>query len=202
MLASPFVRKVVIENEIGERLLVPMNWGLLHGYPEEGGFFPTTARADSLMEDPVFRDILVSRRCLVPMRGYFERKNGSDQLDKEAYFIGVAKEAIFAVAGIYSVSTSIEGVNVASYCILTTEAGPDLSFLGDRMPAILHNEIEEAAWLSLGETDPERILSMLRPYEGGLSISVIPSLEEAAWSLRSPSKLRRRYKTSPPPRYR
>jgi putative SOS response-associated peptidase YedK len=199
VLASPFVRKVVIENEIGERLLVPMNWGLVQRYPGGTGLFPTTMRAESIMEDPLFRTLLLSGRCLVPMRGYFERPDRPKSSDKEAYFVSIAKEEIFAVAGMYSVSPPIDGVIAASYCMLMTEAPPELRFLGDRMPAILRNEKEETSWLSRGENDPETLLSMLRPYDGGLNISVIPSLDEAAWTLRTPGESRRQYKTSPLP---
>src|SRR5262249_15399595 len=93
---------VVVAEADGQRAIKLMHWGLIprwqvvgHG----GGVAPINARAETVAEKPMFRDLIRRRRCLVPASGFYEWQAGLHR--KQPYFIGVKDEPLFAFAGLY-----------------------------------------------------------------------------------------------------
>jgi putative SOS response-associated peptidase YedK len=72
-------------------------------------------------------------------------------------------DPFFAFAGLYDRWKSPDGTDLLSFAIVTTEPNSLVSKLHNRMPAILHQENEEA-WLRPGGLRPEDLLRILRPY--------------------------------------
>lgn len=119
----------------------------------------THARAETLLERPMFRDLVLGRRCIVPMNGWIER--GS--------LIHVEGEELLGIAGLYDAWKLPDGRIAESFCVITVEAEEEIRHLNSRRPAILRRA-DEGVWLSRGETDIDRILATLHALDGVLVI--------------------------------
>ncbi|MGD9714048.1 MAG: SOS response-associated peptidase [Thermomicrobiales bacterium] len=155
---------VIVENKEGEREARSMTWGLTPRWAREGGkktLAPINARAETLVEKPMFRNLIKNRRCLVPANGFYEWKNMGDH--KQPYYVTVPNDPLFAFAGLYDAWKDENDEVVASYTIVTTSANELMRSLHERMPVILHQDDEEE-WLDRSVTDPAQLQRLLGPY--------------------------------------
>lgn len=153
---------VVVEGDDGERSVRPMRWGLVPRWQTPGQgqgrpIAPINARAETLLEKPMFRSLVGKQRCLVPANGFYEWQRHDGR--KQPYRIRLRDDALFGLAGLYDESPD----GVASFTIVTTTPNELVAPLHDRMPAILHPE-DEADWLSRGLTDAAAARALLGPY--------------------------------------
>jgi putative SOS response-associated peptidase YedK len=146
------------ENEI--RL---MKWGLVPSWSKDPSRSPKpiNARADTLDQKPMFRDLLKDRRCLVPATGFYEWKK--ERWGKIPHYIRMKNNSLFAFAGIFDRYRDPSGQQVATFTIITTEPNDVVSPYHDRMPAILKREDEER-WLQPAILYRDQISEMLQPY--------------------------------------
>ena len=152
---------VVCTNPRGERVAIPMTWGLVPTWTRDlTGVRPLiNARADTLAERPSFRGPLARHRCLVPATGFYEwQKSGTQRVP---YYIRRKDQDFLAFAGLYDV---LKGRNppLSTFTIITTDPNPLVARYHDRMPAILAREDEER-WLAPGPLRESELLSMLAP---------------------------------------
>ncbi|MDC0736741.1 SOS response-associated peptidase [Cognatishimia sp. SS12] len=136
---------VVFGNETG-RNLVSMRWGFLpHWYKAmNDGPLLINARAETIAEKPAFRAACRTRRCLIPVTGFYEWKKDAEGKRWPHYFSG---EGPLALAGIWQ-DWQQEGEVTRSCAIVTTSANDTMAPVHHRMPVI----ISEADWpLWLGE---------------------------------------------------
>lgn len=134
-------------------------WGLIPSWSKE---MPRTApvinaRAETLNEKPMFRQLLKSRRCLVPADGFYEWKRTSV---KQPYRFLMADEQPFAMAGLWDTWRQDDGRVLNSFTIITTTPNKLMEPVHDRMPVILEKENYDH-WLS--STDLEFLRSLLVP---------------------------------------
>ncbi|MDX5422138.1 MAG: SOS response-associated peptidase [Hymenobacteraceae bacterium] len=163
--AAPSQLLPVITNEAPDTLQF-FSWGLLPHWAREKGYKHKSinARAESLTEKPTFRELINSRRCLVPADSFYEWRATS--AGKQPYRILLKSEELFCFAGLWDAWTDKEtGEVVDSFTIITTEANELMRPIHERMPVLLHPE-EEELWLS-SEQANEHLLSLLRPYPSG-----------------------------------
>lgn len=160
---------VIVINESGERVLRPMQWGLRARWSKPGdkkAVAPFNARAETVLDKPMFKNLIKSKRCLVPARGYYEWQNRGDY--KQPYLISGEGDELIAFAGLYDEFTPPgEDEPVASYTILTTEPSEFVSQFHNRMPVILDRS-DEDDWIDPTNTDPVGILPLARAFEGEL----------------------------------
>jgi putative SOS response-associated peptidase YedK len=146
-----------------------MRWGLLppwvkagpDGAPDTKGPLLINARADKVATSPAFRNSAKSKRCLVPMDGYYEwRVNPDTQAGKKSrktpfYMFRGDGEPLFA-AGLWSVWKPAEDVAPLLSCtIITTDAVGELAEIHDRMPLMLAED-DWDTWLNPdAPLDPE-----------------------------------------------
>ena len=153
---------VVVEHDDGDRELRLMRWGLVPRWRKVGGgppMAPINARAETLLDKPMFRPLVGTKRCLVPAEGFYEwRREGSR---KQPYLFRLRDEGLFAFAGLYDALPDEE--EGASFTIVTTAPNRLVAPLHDRMPAILRPE-DEDDWLDRGLTDPHAAQALLQPY--------------------------------------
>ncbi len=150
---------VVIEVADGERELRLMRWGLIPCWRKGAGKAPApiNARAETLLEKPMFRSLVGSKRCVVPANGFYEwRKEGGR---KQPYLVRCKDGDLFGFAGLYDELPDGEG---GSFTIITTTPNELVAPLHDRMPAILAPEDEEE-WLDRDISDPG-IVGLLGSY--------------------------------------
>jgi putative SOS response-associated peptidase YedK len=73
---STFQPIIRVDPETGERSITLMRWGLIPdkvGDPETFKIFTTTnARAESILDKPIWRKPFNTSRCLVPLDGFYE----------------------------------------------------------------------------------------------------------------------------------
>jgi putative SOS response-associated peptidase YedK len=153
----------VIESPESERELVTMRWGLIPRWAKAGSKGPTpfNARAETLLEKPMFKSLVSRKRCLVPANGYYEWKQVSGR--KQPYFFQPADQELFAFAGLYDEFEDDDGERVATYTVVTTNANELTREYHDRMPVILRPEDEEE-WVSREQTDAHAVTQLLAPY--------------------------------------
>ena len=142
---------------------VTMEWGLVtHGTRDERGSGPLiNARAETLAERPVFRDLLPTNRCLVPAGGYYEWKREGTR--KTPFYIRVKDTTVFAFAGLWRTGTDEGGRPRSCFTILTTEANDLVSPVHGRMPVILNRD-DEDRWISGAAPSREEMAALLAPF--------------------------------------
>jgi putative SOS response-associated peptidase YedK len=144
-----------------------MRWGLVppwakagpQGAPESKGLQLINARADKVTTSPAFRSSAKSKRCLIPMDGYYEwRANPTPASGKKArktpFYMYRADGEMLFMAGLWSVWKNPGSPSTApllSCTIITTDAVGELADIHDRMPLIV-TERDWDHWL-----DPDAV---------------------------------------------
>jgi putative SOS response-associated peptidase YedK len=158
---------VIMIDEAGERQLRAMKWGLMPRWAKAGdkkGIAPFNARAESLLEKPMFRNLIKSRRCLVPARGYYEWQNRGDH--KQPYLIRPEGDELLAFAGLYDEFVpNGEDDPVASFTILTTAPNDFAGQFHNRMPVVLERD-DEDTWIDPSISEPVEVVGMADAYAG------------------------------------
>jgi putative SOS response-associated peptidase YedK len=130
-----------------------MRWGLIppwakagpDGAPESKSLQLINARAEKVTTSPAFRSSAKSKRCLVPMDGYYEwRANPATESGKKAgktpFYMYRADGEMLFMAGLWSVwknSGSSSTAPLTSCTIITTDAVGELAEIHNRMPLIV-----------------------------------------------------------------
>jgi putative SOS response-associated peptidase YedK len=92
-------------------------------------------------------DSFASRRCLVPVRGFFEWQHLGGR--KIPWYITLKGEEIFSLAGIWDTWAVKEGVTLNTFSVVTTRANSLMEEIHNtkkRMPVILPSAAE-SIWL-------------------------------------------------------
>ena len=84
---------------------------------------PVNARRETVATNGMFKKAYQSRRCLVPVDGYFEwQKLDASGKKKQPYAIAMKSDEPFAMAGLYEeYSDKATGELVRTFCIVTCE---------------------------------------------------------------------------------
>lgn len=128
------------------RGLAKLQWGLVPRWANDlrSGPRPINARAESVLDRPLFRDSFHTRRCLIPASGFFEWKTSGKK--KQPYYIRRNDHSPMAFAGLWDIWT--DGTDkLITCCIITVAANDRLKLLHERMPAILPPE-DFSTWLA------------------------------------------------------
>ena len=95
-----------------------------------------TARAETLLEKPSFRQLVSQRRCLIPADGFYEWRQEGKQ--KVPVWIHLKNKEPFAFAGLWDFWRNVELRTVLlTFTIITTEPNTLLRPIHNRMPVIL-----------------------------------------------------------------
>lgn len=160
----------VVINEQGEAKLELMKWGLIPFWAKDPkiGYKLINARAETLFEKPMWRNVIKSKRCLIPADGFYEwkRVNEDSKGQKRPYYIRPKQEDLFSFAGVWESWKDVEGLEWKTYSIITTEPNKEMSRIHDRMPVVLHRK-EESLWLDQSLDNKDDIELLLRPYDDG-----------------------------------
>jgi putative SOS response-associated peptidase YedK len=121
---------------------------------------PINARAESLADSPMFREALISRRCLIPADGFYEWQAIPGSTARAPLHIRLKSGAVFVFAGLWAPG---KGGSPPTAAIVTTRPNQIVAPIHNRMPVILHPE-DEAAWLDPQENRLPKLLSLLAPF--------------------------------------
>ena len=105
---------------------------------------PFNARSETIKEKKLFSRSWKYKRCLIPASGFFEKKQRIRKENYETFWLG----------GIWSKWTSLDGTDLESCCILTTEPNSLLKPIHHRMPVIVPDGFEEE-WTEQIKDDDE-----------------------------------------------
>ncbi len=155
---------IIVERKEGERELLPLQWGLIPPWRREDGkpsVAPINARAETVFEKPMFRNLTKRKRCIVPVNGFYEWRKVAGR--KQPYYVTSDDGELWSFAGLYDETHDEDNDAAGSFTILTTSANELASLVHDRMPVILPRDAEEI-WLSPDVTDREELEQLLRPY--------------------------------------
>jgi putative SOS response-associated peptidase YedK len=159
---APTQAVAVIANHT-ERRLELFQWGLIPSWAKDPsiGSRMINARAETLAEKPSFRTALRKRRCLILADGFYEwRKDGGG---KTPFFIHLRSGRPFALAGLWEVWQTPDGVALPTCTIITTGPNNLVAALHDRMPVILPPDAYER-WLDPEPQAPADLAPLLVSY--------------------------------------
>jgi putative SOS response-associated peptidase YedK len=140
------------------------------GYLRDNAYTTINARAESVMDRPIWRNALEGNRCLIIADGFYEWQKRADGR-KQPFWITRADHAPFAFAGLAS--------DWGTCAIITTAATDRLADLHDRMPVMLDQSGEDA-WLA-PRTPPEHAFALLRPFEDTVAVPVGTAVNDARY---------------------
>lgn len=117
-------------------------------------------RSEQVLEKPILRNAIRTRRCIIPADGFYEWKKIGKKIAIPYRFIRKDKN-LFAFAGAWEEFDDVSGERFHTFSIFTTMANKLVSTIHERMPAIL-TPTAEKIWL--GKTEDEELLaSLLQP---------------------------------------
>lgn len=121
-------------------------WGLLPFWAKDINiaYKMINARIETVLEKAAYKKAVESRRCLVPMDGFYEWKR--DGKLKLPYRITTLDQNIFTVAGMWEKWQAPQGEAIYTFTIITKPPTKIMEGIHDRMPAILLPE-QEKAWI-------------------------------------------------------
>lgn len=166
----------VVEGNDGVRRLEVFHWGLVPVWAKDTkiGQKMINARAETLLQKPVFKPLVVKQRCLVPMDGFYEWRagtpdgpvNAKGQPLKQPLFIHRMDGEPLAVAGLWSSwrdkAAGPDAPWLHSLTLITTEANATMAPVHDRMPAVLPPSAWQT-WLDPQVRDVEALVALLGP---------------------------------------
>lgn len=158
---APTQRQAVITMS-DQRHFRIFQWGLIPAWAKDKsiGSKMINARSETLEEKPAFKRLLQSKRCIIPLDGYYEwKKQGKS---KTPFRIVTTDQDIFAVAGLWDQWQDKDANIIQTFTIITVASNPLTAEIHDRMPAILLKE-HEGHWID-EEIKGHDAMQLLIPY--------------------------------------
>ena len=127
----------ILRHEDSVVVVDPMQWGLVPSWSKDPtvGSKMINARSETITEKPSFRQSVPSRRCIIPMSGFYEWDR-TDPKRKVPYFVTREDGRLMLVAGIWTPSPALEGRH--TFSLITRESVDDLSHIHSRSPVEFH----------------------------------------------------------------
>ncbi|WP_405019148.1 SOS response-associated peptidase [Kitasatospora sp. NBC_00070] len=155
------------------RQLRVLRWGLVPAWSKspESAVKMINARADTVHEKPSYRQAFASRRCLLPVDGYYEWETIPGEKGKprkQPYFVHRADGTALALAGLYEFwrdrrfPAEHPEAWLVTCTVVTTDAEPALAPIHHRMPLFLDPSAFDA-WLDPARADPDELRGLLVP---------------------------------------
>jgi putative SOS response-associated peptidase YedK len=158
LVTAPIIRFISDNYEA-----IPAIWPLIPKWAKGkvSKYSTANARAESLATTKSYKQAWENgQRCLVPATGFYEWQVVEGQKNKQPYNITLLDFPVFAMAGLWELSTDSETKHsVNSFTIITTDANPLMARIHNtkkRMPVIV-DPSDYANWLN-GKND-EKILT-------------------------------------------
>lgn len=127
-------------------------WGLVPPWTREAKpkIAPINARCETVRSNGLFRGAYRSRRCLIPVHGYFEWT--AIKGAKQPYALAMRSGEPFCLGAVWESRRDGERVEQRTFAVVTVPANSLVAGIHDRMPLVLH-AWDYARWLS-DDPDP------------------------------------------------
>ena len=168
----------VAQDAQGIRKLGRFQWGLVPTWAKDasGSARCINARSETVHEKPSFRSSVPTKRCIIPMDGFYEWQTigitaSSPPKPKQPVYVTRRDGNPLAVAGLWASwrdrSLGDSAPWLHSCCVITTQANDTMSPIHDRMPVILEAQ-DWDDWLNVGggshtATQIQRITELMIP---------------------------------------
>jgi putative SOS response-associated peptidase YedK len=146
-----------------------LKWGLIPSWisnetdAEDIRLKTFNARAESIESKPSFSSSFKTKRCIIPVRGFYEWQHTAN--GKIPWYICCSDDEIISLAGLFSEWVRpATGEVLSTFTVITTDANKIMAEIHNskkRMPAIL-NRADEKKWIDLS-VQPSEALSLLKP---------------------------------------
>jgi putative SOS response-associated peptidase YedK len=155
---------VVVAGDDGARQLRELRWGLVPRWAKDPKGRPLiNMRAETVREKPTWRRTLSSKRCIIPIDGFYEWQDQGKGRRKQPFYITARDGEPLALAGLWATWRDEDGDQELWTCtILTTTANRLMRSVHHRMPVILPPEAWDA-WLDPDNKDVEQLAALLEP---------------------------------------
>ena len=120
-------------------------------------------RAETVRDKPTWRRTLGSKRCIIPIDGFYEWQDQGKGKRKQPFYIAARDGQPLALAGLWATWRDPDGDDELWTCtILTTTANKLMASVHHRMPVILLPESWDA-WLDPDNKDVDQLAALLEP---------------------------------------
>ncbi len=163
-----------------EKTMEIMQWGLIPFWVKDEETANSmksktlNARIESVDKKPSFRHTIKRKRCIIPVKGFFEWQHRSNK--KIPWYIQVNDKEIFGIAGLFDEWTNKEtGEIIKGFTILTREANALMAEIHNtkkRMPVVLSEEMEDF-WIDPEKSSQEVLQNVQQPIDGLLKAHTI-----------------------------
>lgn len=140
-----------------KRVLTLGKWGFSNDYNKR---IVINARAETIMEKPMFKNSFYSARCIIPANLFYEWKDEGNS-KKLKYKIGLEGSDLISLGAIYKVSIDENQKKHITFVIITTEAEGDVKEIHNRMPLIIQDK-DLDLWLN-NNTPLQLVKKILKP---------------------------------------
>jgi putative SOS response-associated peptidase YedK len=156
---------VVVAGDDGARQLRELRWGLVPRWSKDpkSGNRMINMRAETVRDKPTWRRTLGSKRCIIPIDGFYEWQDQGKGKRKQPFYIAARDGQPLALAGLWATWRDPDGDDELWTCtILTTTANKLMASVHHRMPVILLPESWDA-WLDPDNKDTDQLAALLEP---------------------------------------
>lgn len=137
------------------------HFGLIPSWAKQASQMQINARSENIFERKSFTESFRSRRCLIPVNGWFEWKVEDET--KQPYYVYPEDKSYVALAGIWDLWRDPQTDEAfTGSAIITCEPNSTIETIHHRMPVILDQE-DWGLWLD-NNTPIEDLYAMLKPY--------------------------------------
>lgn len=163
---SPTNQMPVIIRGKQEHIVEFMQWGLIPSWSKLPGtsLKLINARQEGLLEKPMWKSLVKSKRCIVPARGFYEWK--TIEGIKYPHYITLKHGEVMSFAGLYDEWRDANGNLLMTYTIITTTPNKEMSEIHNRMPAIF-NKKQMDTWLEPIVFNRDQLDELLAPLKDG-----------------------------------
>jgi putative SOS response-associated peptidase YedK len=121
------------------------HFGYLPSWAKDKKSMNINARNESIFEKKTFRDSFKSKRCIIPINGFYEWEV-KDKI-KTPYFVKDMNNNYLAIAGIWDEWFDLElNMKIVTVALITCDANEKLGKIHHRMPIILEKK-DFSTWL-------------------------------------------------------
>jgi putative SOS response-associated peptidase YedK len=142
-----------------------MQWGLLPAWAkslkEAKRYLMINARSEEIDRKKSFFNAFRTRRCLVPVSGFYEWQTANGK--KKPFAIRLKDRPIMSLAGIWECwIDQTSDKRLESFALVTTSANQAMQSIHNRMPVIVAPENEEA-WLNAPSSELTALPQIMQP---------------------------------------
>jgi putative SOS response-associated peptidase YedK len=156
-------QSIAVITQSDTRTLSAYKWGLIPSWAQDPQIASKmiNARSETLAEKPSFKKSLVTKRCIIPVDGFYEWQQVGK--NKIPLYACMKNQELFALAGLWDEWQAPNGAVIRSCTIITVEPNPLLAKVHHRMAAILSPD-DESTWLDPNLKDVNKLLGILKTY--------------------------------------